>query len=38
MRKAIILVHNKRAGVLIENDSKVFQFVYDENYEGMQFH
>ncbi len=34
MRKAIILVHNKRAGVLSENDSKVFQFVYDKNYEG----
>ena len=34
MRKAIILVHNKKAGVLIENDANAFQFLYDENYDG----
>jgi len=34
MRKAIIIVHNKRAGVLIENDANGFQFLYDENYDG----
>ena len=34
MRKAIILVHDKRAGVLSENDSKGFQFQYDTTYDG----
>ena len=34
MRKAIIYVHNTRAGVLSEENSGGFQFTYDENYEG----
>jgi len=34
MRKAIILVHNKRAGVLSENTTGGYQFTYDENYDG----
>lgn len=34
MRKAIIYVHNNRAGVLSEENSGGFQFKYDENYEG----
>ena len=34
MRKAIIYVHNIRAGVLSEENSGGFQFTYDENYEG----
>ena len=34
MRKAIILVHNRDAGVLIEDNSGSFQFVYNDNYEG----
>ena len=34
MRKAIIYVHNYRAGVLSEENSRGFQFTYDENYEG----
>ena len=34
MRKAIILVHGKRAGVLTEVSSKEYYFEYDENYGG----
>ncbi|WP_369764969.1 HipA N-terminal domain-containing protein [Flavobacterium sp. WC2429] len=34
MRKAIILVHDKRAGVLIEDSNGGYQFTYDDNYEG----
>ncbi|MBF4471532.1 HipA N-terminal domain-containing protein [Flavobacterium sp. HJJ] len=34
MRKAIILVHGKRAGVLIEENSGSYEFLYDEQYEG----
>jgi serine/threonine-protein kinase HipA len=34
MRKAIILVHDKRAGVLIEDSNGSCEFVYDDNYEG----
>ena len=34
MRKAIVLVHGKRAGVLTEITSGAYQFEYDENYES----
>jgi len=34
MRKAIILVHDKRAGLLIEDNTGGYQFAYDANYEG----
>jgi serine/threonine-protein kinase HipA len=34
MRKAIILVHDKRAGVLMEDGTGGYQFTYDDNYEG----
>jgi serine/threonine-protein kinase HipA len=34
MRKAIILVHDKRAGVLSENGAGGYQFTYDDNYGG----
>ncbi|MBW4362017.1 HipA N-terminal domain-containing protein [Flavobacterium taihuense] len=34
MRKAIILVHDKKAGVLIEDTSGGYEFIYDDNYEG----
>lgn len=34
MRKAIIFVHNNRAGVLSEEISGGFRFAYDENYAG----
>lgn len=34
MRKAIVLVHGKRAGVLTEVTSNEYYFEYDENYEG----
>lgn len=34
MRKAIIFVHDKRAGVLSENTSGGYQFTYDDNYDG----
>lgn len=34
MRKAIIFVHDKRAGVLIEDSNSGYQFTYDDNYEG----
>ena len=34
MRKAIIYVHNKRAGVLIEESTISFRFAYDEKYEA----
>jgi serine/threonine-protein kinase HipA len=34
MRKAIIFVHDKRAGILIENSTNDYQFTYDDNYEG----
>jgi serine/threonine-protein kinase HipA len=34
MRKAIILVHAKRAGVLIEDITGGYQFTYDDYYEG----
>ncbi|MFV5700761.1 HipA N-terminal domain-containing protein [Flavobacterium sp. XS2P12] len=34
MRKAIIFVHDKRAGVLSENTTGGYQFTYDENYDG----
>lgn len=34
MRKAIILVHGKRAGVLIEENSGNYEFIYDNHYEG----
>lgn len=34
MRKATILVHDKRAGILIEDNTGGYQFTYDDNYEG----
>jgi serine/threonine-protein kinase HipA len=34
MRKAIIFVHNKRAGILSENTTGGYEFIYDDNYEG----
>lgn len=34
MRKAIVLVHGKRAGVLTEISSSEYHFEYDENYKG----
>jgi serine/threonine-protein kinase HipA len=34
MRKAIIFVHDKRAGVLSENTSVGYRFTYDESYDG----
>ena len=34
MRKAIILVHGKRAGVLIEEGRSSYEFIYDDMYEG----
>lgn len=34
MRKAIILVHDKRAGVLVEDSIRGYQFIYDDDYEG----
>jgi serine/threonine-protein kinase HipA len=34
MRKAIVLVHGIRAGVLTEVSASEYYFEYDENYEG----
>lgn len=34
MRKAIVYVHNNRAGVLTEISSTEFYFEYDDNYKG----
>lgn len=34
IRKAIIVVHDKRAGILIEENAVGYQFTYDDNYEG----
>lgn len=34
MRKAIILVHDKRAGVLSENSNGGYLFTYDDSYDG----
>ena len=34
MRKAIIFVHDKRAGVLVEDSTGGYQFTYDDNYDG----
>jgi serine/threonine-protein kinase HipA len=34
MRKAIVLVHGKRAGILTEIASNSYNFEYDENYDG----
>lgn len=34
MRKAIVLVHGKRAGILAEVAPSEYHFEYDENYEG----
>lgn len=36
MKKAIIFVHDKRAGVLSENTTGGYEFTYDDNYEGEQ--
>lgn len=34
MKKAIIFVHNKRAGILSVNTTGGYEFAYDENYAG----
>jgi serine/threonine-protein kinase HipA len=34
MRRAIVMVHGNRAGVLTEVSSAEYYFEYDENYEG----
>jgi serine/threonine-protein kinase HipA len=34
MRRAIVMVHGNKAGVLIEVSSSEYHFEYDENYEG----
>lgn len=34
MKKAIIFVHDKRAGILNENTNGGYEFTYDDNYEG----
>ena len=34
MRKAIVAVHGKRAGILVENDDKTYSFIYDDGYFG----
>ena len=34
MKKAIVFVHNKRAGILSEDISGEYEFIYDDNYEG----
>jgi len=34
MRRAIVLVHGKRAGVLTEFTSNDYNFEYDEDYDG----
>ena len=34
MRKAIVYVHNNRAGVLTEISLTEYYFEYDDNYEG----
>ena len=34
MRKAIVYVHNNRAGVLTEISATEYYFEYDDNYEG----
>ncbi|WP_035673075.1 HipA N-terminal domain-containing protein [Flavobacterium sp. 83] len=34
MKKAIIFVHNKRAGILSENTTGGYEFIYDDKYEG----
>ena len=34
MRKAIVFVHGKRAGILTEVSANNYNFLYDENYQG----
>lgn len=34
MKKAIIFVHNKRAGMLSEDTTGGYEFIYDDKYEG----
>lgn len=34
MRKALVSVHGKRAGVLVEKDDGTYSFTYDDNYHG----
>lgn len=34
MRNAIVFVHDKKAGVLSQESSGGYLFVYDDNYEG----
>lgn len=34
IRKAMILVNNKRVGLLIENSRSDYEIIYDENYSG----
>lgn len=34
MRKAIVFVHDKKAGILSQEASGNYLFIYDDNYEG----
>lgn len=34
MRKAIVMVHGKRAGLLTETSSNAYHFEYDDDYES----
>ena len=34
MKKTIIFVHGKRAGILSENTAGGYEFIYDDNYVG----
>jgi serine/threonine-protein kinase HipA len=33
MKKAIVFIHNVRAGLLIESDAKKYTFAYDDGYQ-----
>lgn len=35
MRRAIVYIHNMRAGILAENDSKHYTFTYDVGYNAQ---
>nr|WP_315139942.1 HipA N-terminal domain-containing protein [uncultured Flavobacterium sp.] len=34
MRKAIVFVHGKRAGILCEESAQGYSFTYDDDYQG----
>ncbi len=34
MRKAVVFIHNKRAGILSEETSDKYRFTYDDAYDG----